>query len=75
MIVPMRVCKGSFGVCLAMLLLAPAIVLGGANGRLRGNRHIAVEHNEPTANLLLDLADLAVADVDEIGHSTGRLGL
>ena len=53
----------------------PAIVIGGANGRLRGNRHIAVENQEPTANLLLGLTDLANAEVDAIGHSTGRLDL
>jgi len=54
---------------------APALLMGGANGRLQGNRHIAVENKEPTANLLLGLADLAGAEVDEIGHSTGHLAL
>ena len=53
----------------------PALLLGGANGRLRGNRHIAVEHKEPTANLLLSLAELADAEVTQIGQSTGRLSL
>jgi hypothetical protein len=53
----------------------PVLLLGGANGRLKGNRHIAVEKKEPTANLLLAVADLANADVDKIGHSTGRLSL
>ena len=53
----------------------PAAVIGGANGRLKGNRHIAVENKEPTANLLLAFADMANADVAEIGHSTGRLSL
>jgi hypothetical protein len=53
----------------------PVLVMGGANGRLKGNRHIKVEKKEPTANLLLALADLADADVESIGHSTGRLSL
>jgi hypothetical protein len=53
----------------------PAILLGGANGRLKGDRHIAVTDKAPTANLLLALADLAGADVEKIGHSTGRLSL
>jgi hypothetical protein len=53
----------------------PVLLLGGANGRLQGNRHIAVENKEPTANLLLALADLANAEVEKIGQSTGRLGL
>jgi hypothetical protein len=54
---------------------APAVMIGGANGRLKGNRHIAVENKEPTANLLLAMADLANAEVEQIGHSTGRLSL
>ena len=54
---------------------APALLMGGANGRLKGNRHIAVENREPTANLLLAMADMAGAEVGQIGHSTGRLSL
>ncbi len=54
---------------------APVLVLGGANGRLQGNRHIAVENKEPTANLLLGLAELANVEVPSIGHSTGRFVL
>ncbi len=53
----------------------PVLLVGGANGRLKGNRHIAVDKKEPTANLLLSLADLADADVNKIGLSTGRLSL
>jgi hypothetical protein len=53
----------------------PVLLLGGAHGRLKGNRHIAVENREPTANLLLSLADLAGAEVASIGTSTGRLAL
>jgi hypothetical protein len=53
----------------------PVLLMGGANGRLKGNRHIAVEKKEPTANLLLALADLAGAEVEKIGLSTGRLSL
>jgi hypothetical protein len=53
----------------------PVLLLGGANGRLKGNRHIAVEKKEPTANLLLAVADLANAEVEKIGHSTGRLSI
>ena len=53
----------------------PVLLLGGGNGRLKGNRHIAVEKKEPTANLLLSVAEMADAEVDTIGHSTGRLSL
>jgi len=51
----------------------PAVLLGSANGRLKGNRHIAAEKDEPTANLLLALADKFGAEVPSIGLSTGRL--
>ena len=49
--------------------------MGGANGKLKGNRHIVVENKEPTANLLLAMADMAGAEVEQIGHSTGKLSL
>jgi hypothetical protein len=53
----------------------PVLLMGGANGRLQGNRHIVVEKKEPTANLLLAMADMANAEVEKIGLSTGRLSL
>ncbi|MGB7213806.1 MAG: DUF1552 domain-containing protein [Gammaproteobacteria bacterium] len=53
----------------------PALLVGKANGKLRGNRHIAVENREPTANLLLALADLAGCELESIGSSTGRLAI
>jgi hypothetical protein len=51
----------------------PAALLGRANGRLKGNRHIAVENKEPTANMLLAFADMFGSEVESIGLSTGRL--
>jgi uncharacterized protein DUF1552 len=53
----------------------PALLVGGANGKLQGNRHVVAKPKEPTANLLLALADLAGAEVESIGASTGRLAL
>jgi hypothetical protein len=53
----------------------PAVLIGGASGRLRGNRHIAVEKEDPTANLLLALAHLAGVEIEALGPSTGRLDL
>ena len=52
---------------------APAILLGGGNGRLKGNRHIAANDKEPTGNLLVALADMVGAEVESFGESTGRL--
>jgi len=53
----------------------PVLLVGGANGRLQGNRHIAVEKKEPTANLLLACANMANAEITQLGHSTGILSL
>lgn len=53
----------------------PAVLLGHGNGKLRGNRHIAVEDKTPTANLLLALADIAGCELDAVGPSTGRLAI
>jgi hypothetical protein len=53
----------------------PVLVLGGANGKLKGNRSIKVDNKEPTSNLLLGFADLAGAEVEKIGVSTGHYTL
>jgi hypothetical protein len=52
----------------------PALLLGGANGKLKGDRHI-VAKKEPTANLLLGIAQIYGAQIDKFGASTGRLDL
>jgi hypothetical protein len=52
---------------------APAVMVGGANGRLKGNRHIAAKDDEPTSNLLVAMANMAGAELDGIGESTGVL--
>jgi hypothetical protein len=51
----------------------PALLVGRAGGRLEGNRHIQAGKDEPTANLLLGVADLMGAELDGIGGSTGRI--
>ena len=53
----------------------PVLMLGGANGKLKGNRAIKVENKEPTANLLLAMGEMAGAEIEKIGKSTGRLSL
>src|SRR5499426_4564913 len=53
----------------------PVLLMGGANGKLKGNRAIKVEDKVPTANLLLTMGDLAGANVEKIGRSTGRMSL
>ena len=49
-------------------------LIGGAHGKLKGDRHI-VAKKEPTANLLLAIAHLYGAQIDKFGASTGRLDL
>jgi hypothetical protein len=52
----------------------PAVLVGGAHGKLQGDRHIKV-NKEPTANLLLSIAQIYGAQIDKFGVSTGRLEL
>jgi hypothetical protein len=53
----------------------PALLVGGAHGRLKGNRHLVAGKDEPTANLLLAIAHLADVDIASMGPSTGRFNL
>ena len=53
----------------------PAVIVGGAHGRLKGNRHVVAKDKEPTANLLLAMAHIAGAEIESLGASTGRLDL
>jgi hypothetical protein len=52
----------------------PGVLVGGAHGRMKGNRHIEAKE-APTANLLLAMAHLSGAEIDKLGASTGRLDL
>jgi hypothetical protein len=52
----------------------PAVLVGGANGRMKGNRHI-VAKDAPTSNLLLAMAQVGGAEVETLGASTGRIDL
>jgi hypothetical protein len=49
----------------------PSAVLGGGNGKIRGNQHLVYPDHTPLANLLLTLMDRANIPVDEVGDSTG----
>ena len=52
----------------------PHILVGGAAGRLKTNRHLAYPSKEvPTGNLLLSILDKFDIHQDSIGDSTGRL--
>ena len=50
------------------------LLVGGAGGKLKGNRHLAYQRKTvPTGNLLLSLLDLYGIEKDKQGDSTGRL--
>jgi len=52
----------------------PHVLVGGANGKLQGDRHLAYPTMKvPTGNLLLSLLDRFDIHLDSIGDSTGRL--
>jgi hypothetical protein len=52
----------------------PAVLVGGANGRMKGNRHI-VAKDQPTSNLLLGMAHAGGAEIESLGASTGKIDL
>jgi hypothetical protein len=52
----------------------PHVIVGGANGKLKGGRHLAYPSKTvPTGNLLLSVLDKFDIHQDSIGDSTGRL--
>jgi len=52
----------------------PHVLIGGAGGRLKGDRHLAFESRTvPTGNLMLSIADMFDLGLDSFGDSTGRL--
>lgn len=52
----------------------PAVLVGGAGGRLKGDRHLSyASRTVPTGNLLLSILDLFDVKADHFGDSTGRL--
>lgn len=51
----------------------PAVLLGKANGRLEGNKHIAYPQDTPLANLMLTVLSKADVQVDRFGDSSGIL--
>jgi hypothetical protein len=52
----------------------PHVLIGGASGQLKGNRHVAYPSKTvTTGNLLLSILDLYGVHQDSIGDSTGAL--
>jgi hypothetical protein len=51
----------------------PVLVAGGANGKLKGGRHLKYPENTPMANLLMSILEKAGAPQESVGDSTGLL--
>jgi hypothetical protein len=51
----------------------PVILVGGASGRLQGNRHIVTPPKTPMSNLLLSILDKVGVRQDSFGDSTALL--
>jgi hypothetical protein len=51
----------------------PLVLIGGASGQLRGNRHVQPAAPTPMANLLLSMLDKVGVHQESFGDSTGHL--
>src|SRR5262245_55760942 len=51
----------------------PTVLVGGAVGRLKGNRHIQAPKETPFANLMVSLANKFDCGIDKFGISTGSV--
>src|SRR5262247_2354527 len=51
----------------------PTLLVGGAAGQMKGNRHIQAVKETPVANLMLSLANKFDGDMDKFGISTGAV--
>jgi hypothetical protein len=51
----------------------PIVVAGGANGGIKGGRHLRYPENTPMANLLLTMLQKAGIPQDSVGDSAGPL--
>jgi hypothetical protein len=53
----------------------PAVLAGGASGRLKGGRHLRHPKNTPMANLLLAMLDRLEVPTEKFGDSNGKVSL
>jgi hypothetical protein len=53
----------------------PTLVVGGAAGRHRGNRHLKMTKSTPLSNLMIALMDKAGVNIETFGQSDGRIQL
>ena len=53
----------------------PILLVGGAAGRLKGDRHIKMKANTPLSNVMMAILDKAGVPTDRFGESSGRIEL
>jgi hypothetical protein len=53
----------------------PLVLLGHANGLLKGNLHVRTEDGTPTANVLLTMLHKLGVNVNQFGDSTGEIAI
>jgi hypothetical protein len=53
----------------------PTLLVGGAAGRHKGNRHLKMAKSTPLSNLMISIMDTAGLDTEKFGQSSGRVTL
>ena len=53
----------------------PVLVLGGANGRIKGGRHLKHANDPPLANLMVTVLDKVGVPVERLGNSNGEVDI
>jgi hypothetical protein len=53
----------------------PTLLVGGAAGSVKGNRHIVAPELTPNGNMLVSVAEKFGVKMDSFGSSTGRIAL
>src|SRR5580692_9233832 len=53
----------------------PVILLGKANGQLKGNQHVRMPDGTPTANVLLTMLHKLGVNVEQFGDSKGEIAI
>ena len=56
-------------------LNVPTLLVGGAAGQIKGNRHLQAAKETPLANLMVSLANKFDCDIDKFGISTGHMDI
>ena len=51
----------------------PTLLVGGAAGKHKGNRHLRMAKSTPLSNLMITLMDKAGVNTDKFGQSSGRI--